>query len=473
MSIKQVKADEPLKYSSCTELISVPSFLLKAYEILSNPTYNSIVRWTGEGDAFIITDKNQFSDKVLPIYFKHKNLSSFIRQLNIYGFKKTKYKSEEHCFAHKYFRKDNKLLLLKMKRNTKRKHSDKKSQSSEDGYIKRTEVVEMLNNINDRLTEQDTKIERLVQANKEFKNSVLALYTQLEESKKREKRLEKVLASTTFDLEKAHIELAPFIQKEKRNTLLNEELTEQLKDKYASESTFRLSNNDLFKLFTSFIQNFMKTLNTKDVDNIFFDKKKNKFEYYSRSPSPGSRNIFPQFEIQKYNQPNMLENGPAYSPERAVKLDMFGKPFSRESSITRPKYQLLEGENDIWERLSEIRLNRDDDNIVLIEDLDNKEDVKHTHQFDCDRSMLSDIEVEKVKQADEESVGSNRKYSELISNHENRISLRQPIQFLPSCVNSFDLGSQNNDEHEDDEDNSVSSFSIENQFCGYKRQKIK
>ena len=105
--------------------------------------------------------------------------------------------------------------------------------------------------------------------------------------------------------------------------------------------------------------------------------------------------------------------------------------------------------------------------------MDNKEEVKHDPQFECDKSMLSDIEVEKVKQLDEESVGSNRKYSELINKHENRISLRQPIQFLPSCGNSFDLGSQNHDANGDEEDNSVSSFSIENQFCGYKRQRIK
>ena len=47
-----------------------------------------LVKWSETGDSIIITDINTFSDKILPEYFNHNNYSSFIRQLNMYGFRK-------------------------------------------------------------------------------------------------------------------------------------------------------------------------------------------------------------------------------------------------------------------------------------------------------------------------------------------------------------------------------------------------
>ena len=58
--------------------LSVPSFLLKTYEIVDDDQFDQ-VKWTPDGKAFIIINPNDLSDKVLPLFFKHKNLSSFIR----------------------------------------------------------------------------------------------------------------------------------------------------------------------------------------------------------------------------------------------------------------------------------------------------------------------------------------------------------------------------------------------------------
>ncbi|PIO37964.1 hypothetical protein AB205_0006000, partial [Aquarana catesbeiana] len=41
-----------------------------------------------DGQNFCILDDQRFSKEILPKYFKHNNLSSFIRQLNMYGFRK-------------------------------------------------------------------------------------------------------------------------------------------------------------------------------------------------------------------------------------------------------------------------------------------------------------------------------------------------------------------------------------------------
>lgn len=49
-----------LRYTPTTEFITVPSFLLKTFEIVDDPTYDDIVKWNKAGDAFIITKATDF-----------------------------------------------------------------------------------------------------------------------------------------------------------------------------------------------------------------------------------------------------------------------------------------------------------------------------------------------------------------------------------------------------------------------------
>jgi hypothetical protein len=57
------------------------------YELAEDPTNNHIVSWTAEGDGIFIKDCNKFEEFIIPKYFKHGKMSSFIRQLNMYYFK--------------------------------------------------------------------------------------------------------------------------------------------------------------------------------------------------------------------------------------------------------------------------------------------------------------------------------------------------------------------------------------------------
>lgn len=67
---------------------TVAPFLKKLYEMVDDDATNFIISWTPTDDSFAILDMTQFSVNLLPKYFKHSNFSSFMRQLNIYGFRK-------------------------------------------------------------------------------------------------------------------------------------------------------------------------------------------------------------------------------------------------------------------------------------------------------------------------------------------------------------------------------------------------
>ena len=66
------------------------SFLSKLYDILNNTTYKEIIHWNKEGGVIIIADVNKFSTMIMPKYYNHCKYSSFVRQLHLYGFHKSK-----------------------------------------------------------------------------------------------------------------------------------------------------------------------------------------------------------------------------------------------------------------------------------------------------------------------------------------------------------------------------------------------
>jgi hypothetical protein len=49
--------------------------------------------WSDAGDSFVVKNTQDFAAKVIPCFFKHSNFSSFVRQLNFYGFRKVKAES--------------------------------------------------------------------------------------------------------------------------------------------------------------------------------------------------------------------------------------------------------------------------------------------------------------------------------------------------------------------------------------------
>uniref|UniRef100_A0A5B7A789 Heat stress transcription factor n=1 Tax=Davidia involucrata TaxID=16924 RepID=A0A5B7A789_DAVIN len=93
---------------------SVPPFLLKCFEMVDDQSTDALISWSSTNDSFVIWDASKFSSELLPKYFKHSNFSSFIRQLNIYGFRKVD--TDRWVFSNDGFIKGQKHLLKNISR---------------------------------------------------------------------------------------------------------------------------------------------------------------------------------------------------------------------------------------------------------------------------------------------------------------------------------------------------------------------
>ncbi|CAO1631249.1 unnamed protein product [Sympodiomycopsis kandeliae] len=63
-------------------------FVYKLMRMVSDPESQSLISFNATGTSVVVTNFDDFAKEVLPKHFKHSNFSSFIRQLNMYGFYK-------------------------------------------------------------------------------------------------------------------------------------------------------------------------------------------------------------------------------------------------------------------------------------------------------------------------------------------------------------------------------------------------
>ncbi|KAK6728528.1 hypothetical protein RB195_005892 [Necator americanus] len=166
----------------------MPLFLIKLWSIVEDPQYQQIVRWDESGYSFHIIDPYSFCRNVLPHFFKHNNLNSLIRQLNMYGFRKmtpvdrgslTRTESDQdHLeFSHPYFIRDHPEFLV----NIKRKQSSRSSENSVNGVQAQANiqmVMEELRQMREKQRAMDNKMHDLVKENEQLWEQVTLLRAQ-------------------------------------------------------------------------------------------------------------------------------------------------------------------------------------------------------------------------------------------------------------------------------------------------------
>lgn len=69
-------------------LSAIPTIANSEPSFLDDNTNTELIRWSDDGNSFIVLDEDEFARKLIPELFKHNNYASFVRQLNMYGFHK-------------------------------------------------------------------------------------------------------------------------------------------------------------------------------------------------------------------------------------------------------------------------------------------------------------------------------------------------------------------------------------------------
>ncbi|EGT38457.1 hypothetical protein CAEBREN_21581 [Caenorhabditis brenneri] len=166
----------------------LPVFLIKLWNIVEDANLQSIVHWDESGASFHIADPYSFCRNVLPHFFKHNNLNSLIRQLNMYGFRKmtplsqgglTRTESDQdHLeFSHPCFVQGRPELLSQIKRKQSAKTVEDK-QVNEQTQQSLDIVMAEMRSMREKAKNMEDKMSKLTKENREMWNQMGAMRQQ-------------------------------------------------------------------------------------------------------------------------------------------------------------------------------------------------------------------------------------------------------------------------------------------------------
>ncbi|KAE9609325.1 hypothetical protein Lal_00020412 [Lupinus albus] len=172
-----------------------PPFLTKTFDVVEDPSTDSIVSWSINRNSFVVWDSHNFSTAILPRYFKHNNFSSFVRQLNTYGFRKID--PDRWEFANEGFLAGQRHLLKTIKR--RRNVTQSQAQGMMQGSDACVELGEYglegeLNRLKRDRTVLMTEIVKLRQQQQNSREQLIAMEARLQSTEKKQKQMMTFLA---------------------------------------------------------------------------------------------------------------------------------------------------------------------------------------------------------------------------------------------------------------------------------------
>ena len=274
-----------------------PNFLLKLYQILDNKDYKDIIEWSEDGKYFIVKNLHDFTENVLPKYYKHNNYSSFIRQLNMYDFHKRKGNPNEHIFEHVYFIKNRKDLLKLIKRKSKKEtninyNNINYDNSNNNKILYQYPNNNFINNYNNNIYFPTNKKELLpFYPNQPYINNNINIPNEKEEKKITKKNLQNLLSYLMHSVDQNTETQKQLEQKIEMLSNQNEEFISQNK-KILQEIVTKNEYNQRLEAVICFILEMImsksKMKNNQELKNLFIPNEQNLSKGNLFNNNPGS-----------------------------------------------------------------------------------------------------------------------------------------------------------------------------------------
>uniref|UniRef100_A0A4W4GGW2 HSF-type DNA-binding domain-containing protein n=1 Tax=Electrophorus electricus TaxID=8005 RepID=A0A4W4GGW2_ELEEL len=149
---------------------NVPAFLTKLWTLVEDSDSNEFICWSQEGNSFLVLNEQRFAKEILPKFFKHNNMASFVRQLNMYGFRKVMHidtgivKQERDGpveFQHPYFKHGQDDLLEHIKRKVSNARPEDNKLRQED----LSRILSSVQTVHDKQENMDARLATLKREN--------------------------------------------------------------------------------------------------------------------------------------------------------------------------------------------------------------------------------------------------------------------------------------------------------------------
>lgn len=400
-------------------------FISKLIDIVSNSSLENIVKWNENGDIIEIIDEKKFINEILPLYFKHNNFQNFIRQLNMYGFKKVKnYNKDVIPYSNPYFRRNCYSLINEINRKNTGSNFfqyEEKEESSQkkdvEYYEKESEKDEPMKNFKEekdekilnkkinflykKLMDMDERIVNLEKINSVLINNNSCFLFDIKNKSLYIDRLEAlVFYLVNFLLPKAIVlenegsdDNSNTYENEKNRFFPEKDLENYKKDNIESIDKYKINpNHELIKLYKHISKDYKsneieslpetkKILNRLKI-NEYQDVEKEENQEYKENSFKSINSINHSKSLLNQRNNSNQENGILEKTEKTECekffekiLDKF-KGFCRNRSIKRYNNQINKQKNNRDEYINDNK-----DNIYNVNSIDNPKLIRLSNEF--------------------------------------------------------------------------------------------